>query len=93
MTVGLWDVVTLSELLHPDNVPSLDQSDLILTQLSRFHWRRKNHSSVINILAQALYEIFSAGDNFDLKVMREACFEYFRLGGVCSEHPVGLLSG
>jgi squalene monooxygenase len=93
MTVAFWDIITLTDLLHPENVPSFEQSDLVMKQLSRFHWQRKNHSSVINILAQALYEIFSAGDDWDLATMREACFEYFRLGGICADHPIGLLSG
>jgi squalene monooxygenase len=93
MTVAFWDVVTMTELLHPKNVPSFAQTDLVMAQLSEFHWKRKSHSMVINILAQALYEIFSAGDNPDMVVLREACFEYFRLGGICAAHPVGLLSG
>jgi squalene monooxygenase len=32
----------------------------VLAQLDVFHWRRKNLTSVINILAQALYSLFAA---------------------------------
>lgn len=60
MTVALNDVCVLRELLSPENVPSLGDTSLVLKQLSRFHWARKNGSSVINILAQALYQLFAA---------------------------------
>ena len=93
MTVGLWDVVTMSRLLHPSVVPSFQEYESVQAQLTTFHWKRKNHSSVINILAQALYELFSAGNNADLKVLQEACFAYFCLGGIHARHPVGLLAG
>lgn len=60
MTVAFNDVVLLSELLSPEAVPRLDDTRLVLKQMSRFHWRRKNLTSVINILAQALYSLFAA---------------------------------
>uniref|UniRef100_A0A8D0HEP4 Squalene monooxygenase n=1 Tax=Sphenodon punctatus TaxID=8508 RepID=A0A8D0HEP4_SPHPU len=57
-----------------------------------FYWRRKkSHSFVVNVLAQALYELFSATDD-SLHQLRRACFHYFRLGGECVSGPVGLLS-
>lgn len=93
MTVGFWDVVTLSRCLQPDQCPTFKDTDLVQKQLSTFKWKRKWYSSVINILAQALYELFSAGDDPDLNVLRGACFEYFKLGGKCVDHPVGLLAG
>lgn len=60
MTVAFNDVVLLSELLSPENVPHLDDTKLVLRQMSTFHWRRKSLTSVINILAQALYALFAA---------------------------------
>ena len=60
MTVAFNDVVLLSELLSPKNVPSFDDTGLVLQQMRTFHWRRKSLSSVINILAQALYSLFAA---------------------------------
>ena len=60
MTVAFNDVVLLSNLLHPDNVPELGRTDLVLKQMEHFHWKRKNLTSVINILAQALYSLFAA---------------------------------
>ena len=60
MTVALNDVVLLRELLSPSSVPDLSDNPRVLEQMSRFHWRRKNLASVINILAQALYSLFAA---------------------------------
>ncbi|KAJ1918965.1 Squalene epoxidase [Tieghemiomyces parasiticus] len=93
MTVALWDVVHLKDLLSKSVVESFYDSHLVMAQLSNFHWVRKSRSSAINILAQALYTLFSARDDPDLKVLREACFDYFRLGGTCITTPMGLLGG
>lgn len=60
MTVALNDAVLLADLLSPTNVSKLDDTKLVLRQMSTFHWRRKNLTSVINILAQALYSLFAA---------------------------------
>lgn len=60
MTVALNDVCILRDLLSPENVPDLGNTTVVLNQLGRFHWARKNSSSVINILAQALYSLFAA---------------------------------
>ena len=60
MTVAFNDVVLLTSLLSPSVVPDLSDSRLVLRQMSTFHWRRKNLTSVINILAQALYSLFAA---------------------------------
>jgi squalene monooxygenase len=92
MTVAFTDVVLLSELLSPEKVPSLDDYNLVLKQMRTFHWRRKGLSSVINILAQALYSLFAA-DDAQLKALQLGCFHYFKLGGNCIDGPVGLLAG
>ena len=60
MTVAFNDVVLLRDLLHPDVLPDLGDTKTVLKQMERFHWRRKNLTSVINILAQALYSLFAA---------------------------------
>ena len=62
MTVGLNDVVTLAEMLSPTEVPDLVYTGLILEKMEDFHWKRKRTSSVINVLAQALYTLFAASD-------------------------------
>lgn len=65
MTVALNDVTIIRDLLSPEAVPRLSDTDRVLKQLSVFHWRRKQGSSVINILAQALYALFAAdGSSF-----------------------------
>lgn len=92
MTVAFNDAVLLSEILHPSLVPHLDDTELVLQQMQSFHWKRKGLSSVINILAMALYSLFAADDT-QLKALQEGCFEYFKLGGNCIDGPVGLLAG
>ncbi|KAG8515503.1 Squalene monooxygenase, partial [Galemys pyrenaicus] len=63
-----------------------------LSAQKSFYWARKtSHSFVVNVLAQALYELFSATDD-SLHQLRKACFYYFKLGGKCVDGPVGLLS-
>ncbi|KAI9769579.1 MAG: Squalene epoxidase [Candelina submexicana] len=68
MTVAFNDVVLLSDLLSPEKVPRLEDTQLVLKQMSTFHWRRKNLTSVINILAQALYSLFAANGTMPLHV-------------------------
>lgn len=60
MTVAFNDVVFIRDFLSPENVPDLANTKKVLQQLSAFHWQRKKASSVINILAQALYSLFAA---------------------------------
>ena len=64
MTVALNDVVLLRDLLSPEKVPDLGDTALVIKQMKAFHWRRKNLTSVINILAQALYALFAANGNY-----------------------------
>lgn len=60
MTVAFNDVVLLRDLLSPEIVSDLGNTKAVLKQMERFHWQRKNLTSVINILAQALYSLFAA---------------------------------
>jgi squalene monooxygenase len=62
MTVALNDVVLIRNLLSIARVPNLNDLDTVSGQVAKLHWQRKSLASVINILAQALYALFSAGD-------------------------------
>nr|QFF91438.1 squalene epoxidase isoform 3 [Potamotrygon motoro]QFF91439.1 squalene epoxidase isoform 4 [Potamotrygon motoro] len=90
MSVVFNDVRIWNCLLQ--SIPDLHDNDAILQAKKKFHWaRKKSHSFVVNILAQALYELFAATDD-SLHQLRKACFHYFKLGGQCVTGPVGLLS-
>ncbi|KAF9963635.1 Squalene epoxidase [Modicella reniformis] len=89
MTVALNDVVYLRDFLEGD--VTRDQEETMV-QMELFFWKRKELSGVINVLAQALYALFSGADE-DLIVLRDGCFSYFKMGGECVAGPVGLLSG
>jgi squalene monooxygenase len=94
MTVAFNDVVILSDLLSRVNVPDFGDARLILAQMQVFHWKRKFYSStVINILAQALYALFAGGGDKYLRILSEATLNYLRLGGICVSGPSGLLGG
>ncbi|XP_064410505.1 squalene monooxygenase isoform X2 [Latimeria chalumnae] len=90
MSVVLNDVRIWRSLL--ENIPDLYNDDAILQAKKKFYWSRKmTHSFVVNVLAQALYELFAATDD-SLNQLKRACFHYFKLGGECVSGPVGLLS-
>uniref|UniRef100_A0A8D0AZP0 Squalene monooxygenase n=1 Tax=Salvator merianae TaxID=96440 RepID=A0A8D0AZP0_SALMN len=90
MTVVLNDIKIWRHLLQA--IPDLYEDTVFLKAKKVFYWtRRKSHSFVVNVLAQALYELFSATDD-SLHQLRQACFHYFKLGGKCVSGPVGLLS-
>ncbi|KNG46218.1 squalene monooxygenase [Stemphylium lycopersici] len=92
MTVAFNDVLLLSSLLSPSNIPTLEDTTAVLAALSTFHWQRKNGSSVINILAMALYSLFAA-DNQYLELIKKGCFKYFLRGGTSVSEPSGMLAG
>ncbi|NWI11697.1 ERG1 monooxygenase, partial [Crypturellus soui] len=90
MSVILNDVKIWRSLLQ--NIPDLYEDSDVLQAKKTFYWsRKKSHSFVVNVLAQALYELFAATDD-SLHQLKKACFHYFRLGGECVTGPVGLLS-
>ncbi|XP_006148082.1 squalene monooxygenase [Tupaia chinensis] len=90
MTVALKDIKLWRKLLK--GIPDLYDDAAVFHAKKLFYWTRKrSHSFVVNILAQALYELFSATDD-SLHQLRKACFLYFKLGGECVAGPVGLLS-
>ncbi|XP_039974100.1 squalene monooxygenase [Xiphias gladius] len=90
MSVALNDVRIWRSLLK--NIADLYDDRAMLQAKKKFHWERKSsHSFVVNVLAQALYELFAATNN-SLHELRKACFQYFKLGGECIAGPIGLLS-
>lgn len=99
MTVGLSDVVLLSQLLAgPLSKPEKDVIDFkhdkeaLLDAAESWYWARKQSTATINVLAQALYSLFSAQDE-NLEVLKTACFKYFERGGNCVNEPVAILGG
>lgn len=92
MTVALNDVVILSQLLSPQQVPSLASTAAVLRQMRKFHWKRKSTNASLNILAQALYCLFVADDP-SLKVLQRGFMKYIKHGGTYVEEPSGLMGG
>jgi squalene monooxygenase len=90
MTVAFNDVVILSELLHPDKVTDLGNTDAIKAAMNKFHWQRKSLSSIINVLAMALYMLFTAQDR-QLAALQRGCFVYFEKG--LTDEPCAMLGG
>ncbi|XP_073310117.1 squalene monooxygenase SE1-like isoform X2 [Primulina huaijiensis] len=91
MTVALSDIVVLQNLLRP--LRDLKDADSLCKYLESFYTLRKPVASTINTLAGALHKVFCASSDQARKEMRQACFDYLSLGGVCSRGPVALLSG
>jgi squalene monooxygenase len=60
MTVALWDVVHLERGLR--TIQDLQDGQRVMRLSRELFWTRKSSSMVINILANALYALFSAGD-------------------------------
>ncbi|KAM6349698.1 squalene monooxygenase [Podargus strigoides] len=90
MSVILNDIKIWRNLFQ--DIPDLYEDSDLLKAKRTFYWSRKrSHSFVVNVLAQALYELFAARDD-SLHQLKKACFHYFRLGGECVSGPVGLLS-
>lgn len=91
MTVALSDIVLLRDLLRP--IHDLHDASTLCKYLESFYTLRKPVASTINTLAGALYKVFCASPDPARKEMREACFDYLSLGGICSSGPISLLSG
>nr|VDD12726.1 unnamed protein product [Brassica oleracea] len=88
MTVALADIVVLRDLLRP--IHSLKDKEALSKYIESFYTLRKPVASTINTLAGALYKVFLASSDEAKTEMREACFDYLSLGGVCSSGPVAL---
>lgn len=88
MSVAFNDALILSDLLHPDRVPSLEDCQAVQQAMKTLYWRRKNVTGIINVLAQALYALFAANDR-QLRALQLGCFAYFERG--MTDGPSGLL--
>ncbi|KAK5998714.1 Squalene epoxidase ERG1 [Cladobotryum mycophilum] len=88
MSVAFNDALTLADVLHPDRIPSLGDAPAVQEAMKKLYWRRKNYSSILNTLAQALYALFAANDR-QLSALQMGCFEYFRREQ--TDGPVGML--
>ena len=62
MSVAFWDILALRDCLRDAPDLSISTSET-RKSLMQHHWKRKKMSSVVNILANALYELFSANDS------------------------------
>eukprot|EP00891_Asterochloris_glomerata_P002286 jgi/Astpho2/2286/fgenesh1_pm.00040_%23_43_t len=91
MTVALSDTKLLSDMLRP--LPDFTDSLATADTTAAFYTRRKPLSATINTLANALYQVFCYRPDPAHEEMRQACFDYLRLGGMYSAGPVSLLSG
>ncbi|KZT51879.1 SE-domain-containing protein [Calocera cornea HHB12733] len=89
MTVAFTDALLLGQLL---STAALSDWPAVAHALHTFHTQRKPLSATINILSLALYDLFGASSP-ELATLRQACFDYFLLGGDCVRGPVSLLSG
>lgn len=99
MTVAFSDVTHLRDALAP--FENYNDRNTIKDAVEGFHVNRKPLASTINILANALYNVFAMKSIFfsvekEGEVglsMRHACLSYFRLGGSAVSGPISLLSG
>eukprot|EP00124_Ichthyophonus_hoferi_P003176 Ihof_evm4s261 gene=Ihof_evmTU4s261 len=90
MTVVFKDVQLWREYIR--GIPDLRDTDAVMASLKDFQVQRKsNYSFSVNVMANALYLLFSASDD-RLAVLRDGCFKYFELGGDCVDGPISLLS-
>ncbi|GFR50196.1 hypothetical protein Agub_g12364 [Astrephomene gubernaculifera] len=91
MTVALSDCALLVDMLRP--LPSLGDALATAQRTADFYTRRKPLSATINTLANALYKVFRYSGEPAHEEMRQACFDYLALGGICAQGPISLLSG
>ncbi len=85
MTVALSDTALLSSMLQP--LPNFTSSVETCDATSSFYVKRKPLSATVNTLANALYRVFCSTGSTAQEDMRQACFDYLRLGGVYSQGP------
>ena len=90
----LQDVELISNLLKE---VSFEDAASVAAAAARFHEERRAHAATLNVLANALYQVFSTPDDpasKDTRVnLQAACFDYLNLGGCYAAGPIGLLSG
>lgn len=89
MTVAFTDVSIIVRILSKFN--DLSDRKKILKALNAFYTERVNTASTINILAQALYDVFCGSQaNEAMGPVRDACFDYFPNNGT---YCLALLNG
>ena len=92
MTVGVKDVQCLVRCLQGEGgkgLTELNDADKVERVVGEYYGRRGAGVRAINILADALYAVFSA----DYAALRLSCFNYLSEGEGYSGGPVRLLSG
>jgi squalene monooxygenase len=96
MTVAFTDCNILRSILNDLHAPltaePVDRDRLHALFTKRFFAERRASVSIVNILAHALYEVFSATLDPVMVHMQQGCFQYFLLGGQCVAGPMSLLS-
>lgn len=91
MTVALNDIATFKSMLSP--LPDFSNASETGAKLDEFYRHRTRPALTINTLANALYAVFCSNGDTSMEEMRQACFEYLRLGGAYARGPIALLSG
>jgi squalene monooxygenase len=93
LTGGAQTVIFADILILRDQFKNIDFKNYGAVQeaFHIFQHKRKSTAATINILANALYAIFSAQEG--MEDMKNAVLGYFNLGGVCVRGPMGFLSG
>jgi len=86
MTVAFSDVKRLGDLLLSIQESSVFTEANILAAVKNFYEQRSSSDATINILANALYKVFSH------ETLSQACFDYLKQGGKQAAQPVALLS-
>ncbi|GFP99428.1 squalene monooxygenase [Phtheirospermum japonicum] len=89
MTVALSDIVVLRDLLRP--IQDLNDASTLCNYLESFYTLRK-HQRLTHWLEHCT-KFFVHRPDPARKEMRQACFDYLSLGGICSNGPIALLSG
>lgn len=83
MTVALTDVKALSDMLPPHG--ELESKDLKQVAY-QFYRQRHRQNGTINILSFALYSVFKH------RLLKKACFNYLKKGGLNAIEPMSILS-
>lgn len=89
MTVAFTDVTIMARLLQP--VDDLSNKAAVMEALQPFFDERKYAAGTINILSQALYDVFCGGSaDPALAPMTDGCFAYFPHYG---SETLGIVAG
>ncbi|ROL45051.1 Squalene monooxygenase [Anabarilius grahami] len=86
MSVALNDVMIWRGLLQ--KVPDLSDNTALLQAKKKFHWERKvSHSFVVDVLAQALHELFASKDRIfeginDISLSFHTAIKYWKTRNV-----------